>query len=425
MEVARRVATALRTPAQVQLANRIAAGQTAYPEAMYWDAYGVAQGHAGLALMCSYLDACFPADRWDVTAHRYLTLAARGIQQTPDLGPGIFEGLSGVGFTGWSLSRNGVRYRRLLAVVDNVLLPQIPELVDALDQQREGLSVTRFDVISGLAGVGAYLLCRRDRPEADGALHVILRGLVQLTIQQDDLPRWYTPACWMGDGEAARMYPHGNLNCGLAHGIAGPLALMALSARCGVASDDLFEGMERVVQWLRRHRVDDTWGVNWPAVVPLDRNGAPGAAEQPSRSAWCYGSPGIARALWLAGEALSRPEYSQLAIAAMKAVYRRPLQQRRIDSPTFCHGVAGLLQITLRFAHDTGLPLFVDATRRLGEQLLSMHDPASLLGYDSLEPEGQRVAQPGLLDGAAGVALVLLAAATDVEPVWDRLFLLA
>jgi hypothetical protein len=35
------------------------------------------------------------------------------------------------------------------------------------------------------------------------------------------------------------------------------------------------------------------------------------------------------------------------------------------------------------------------------------------------------VDRPGVLDGAAGVAMVLLAAAVDVEPDWDRLFLLA
>jgi hypothetical protein len=31
----------------------------------------------------------------------------------------------------------------------------------------------------------------------------------------------------------------------------------------------------------------------------------------------------------------------------------------------------------------------------------------------------------GLLEGAAGVALVLLAAATSVEPAWDRMFLVS
>ena len=109
----------------------------------------------------------------------------------------------------------------------------------------------------------------------------------------------------------------------------------------------------------------------------------------------------------------------------MEAVYRRPPQARQIDSPTFCHGVAGLQQITLRFAHESGAPLFVDAAQALHRQLLAAYEPESLLGYRSIEPGGTRIDQPGLLDGAAGVALVLLAAATAVEPAWDALFLLS
>ncbi|MEV6414299.1 lanthionine synthetase LanC family protein [Kribbella sp. NPDC051718] len=46
----------------------------------------------------------------------------------------------------------------------------------------------------------------------------------------------------------------------------------------------------------------------------------------------------------------------------MAAVYRRPWSARQIgDSPGLCHGVAGLLQITLRFADDTGEPVFTEA----------------------------------------------------------------
>ena len=109
----------------------------------------------------------------------------------------------------------------------------------------------------------------------------------------------------------------------------------------------------------------------------------------------------------------------------MEAVYRRPIDERRIDSPTFCHGIAGLLQVTLRFAHDTGLPVFSQAASELTEQLLAMYDPERALGYCSIEPGGNLVDQPGLLDGAPGVALVLLAASSNVEPTWDRLFLLS
>jgi lantibiotic biosynthesis protein len=423
--VAREVAARLQDREQIEAATAAAVRQTAYPQTAYWEPHGVAQGDAGLALMCSYLHTCFPGEGWDVTAHRYLTLAAQGAEHSSYLAPGIFEGLSGLAFAAWSLSCNGTRYQRLLRAVDEVLLPQTLTLAGALSQHKEGVSVGQFDLISGLSGVGAYLLCRRDNEEATTALRAVLGGLVALTGEENGVPYWYTPAHLMGDETMVRLYPNGHLNCGLAHGIPGPLALMALAVRSGVEVEGLKEAIGRVVIWLDQNRMEDAWGVNWPTAVPLTPAGASCSSEELSRSAWCYGSPGVARALWLAGEALDHPGYRELAVKAMEAVYRRPIRERRIDSPTFCHGVAGLLQITLRFAHDTGLPVFAEAVSALSEQLLSMYDRDSLLGYCSLEPGGQRVDRPGLLDGAPGVTLVLLAAATDVQPIWDRLFLLS
>ena len=162
-----------------------------------------------------------------------------------------------------------------------------------------------------------------------------------------------------------------------------------------------------------------------------DRRWQPAAAQRaerlgpPSRAAWCYGSPGVARSLSLAGQALDRPEYRDVAVSAMEAVFRRPLAARMIDSPTFCHGVAGLLAVTLRFARDTRSTIFAQESQKLVGQLLDAFQPDSLLGYRNLEFGGNETDQPGLLDGAAGVSLVLLTAATGVEPTWDRAFLLA
>ncbi len=224
------------------------------------------------------------------------------------------------------------------------------------------------------------------------------------------------------------MYPHGNLNCGLAHGIPGPLAVMALALLHGIGVPGIEGVVDRVVDWLGGHRADDGWGVNWPYAISLTQEGLPDRSavmDGPSRAAWCYGVPGVARALWLAGVARGRPDWRNLAIEAMEAIYRRPVSARQIDSPTFCHGVAGLLQVTLRFANDTALPVFTDAAADLTDQLLSAYEPDSLLGYRNWEPGGTRVDQPGLLDGAPGVLLALLAASNDVEPSWDRAFLLS
>jgi len=432
VDIALDVATRLRERERVEAAVVAASRQTAYPKSTHWQPPGVAQGYAGLAIMSGYLNACFPDDDWDAIGHGYLELAVRDMERRSYLPAGIFGGLSGLAFAAWSLSQGGKRYRKLLAAVEEVLLPQAIGLANRLAIQKKDVSVGQFDLISGLSGVGAYLLCRKDEPHV-AALSAVLKSLVAVTEVEEGLPRWYTPAHLLGDEKTMPLYPNGNLNCGLAHGIPGPLGLLSLAHISGISCEGIEEAIARVATWLLQHRLDDQWGLNWPAAVRVEANGTvlTGLSNQtalplePSRTAWCYGSPGVARALWFAGKALHNPEYQQLAIESMEAVYRRPVEVRRIDSPTFCHGVAGLLQIMLRFAHDTGLPQFAEAVQSLSDQLLSLYEPDTLLGYYNLEPGGNRVDQPGLLDGAPGVALVLLAASTPVEPSWDRLFLLS
>jgi len=433
MDVALHVADRLRERERIEDAVVATMQQTAFPQSAHWQPSGVAQGYAGLAIMCSYLAACFPEKEWDAIGHSYLELAVRDMESRTYLPTGIFGGLSGLAFAAWSLSQGGKRYGKLLTAIDEALLSQTIGLAQRLTMQKKDVSVGQFDVISGLSGVGAYLLCRKDEPRITTALNAILKGLVAVTAIEDGLPRWYTPARLLGDEKTISLYPNGNLNCGLAHGIPGPLGLLALAHISGVSCDGMEEAIARVATWLLQHRLDDQWGLNWPTAVRMeaDRTVPVGLPKEttspfePSRTAWCYGSPGLVRALWFAGEALHNAEYQRFAIESMEAVYCRPLEVRRIDSPTFCHGVAGLLQIMLRFAHDTELPQLVEAAQALSDQLLSLYDPDTLLGYYNLEPGGRHVDQPGLLDGAPGVLMVLLAAATSVEPSWDRLFLLS
>lgn len=419
LAVAHDVVARCSDPGRVAAALEAARRQTDFPRSIYWEPFGIAQGDAGLALMAGYADAAFPAEGWEVCAHEKLVAAALAAQQAPYASTGLFSGLAGLLFAATLLSRGGARYRRALTSIEASLHPAAIARAERLRGLPAGMSVGEFDGISGLAGTGAALLARGRHGQ--NALMTILRALAELAGGGGAVPRWYTPAGEMADEAMASMYPDGNLNCGLAHGIPGPLAMMSLARLEGLEVPGMGEAIAKVAEWLVDHRVDDAWGVNWPTAVAVGS----GAPDAPSRAAWCYGTPGIARALWLAGQALDDDALRQTGIEGMEAVYRRPVAARGIDSPTFCHGVAGLLQVTLRFAHDTDLSVFEDAARELTGQLLDGYDGSRLLGYASLEPGDNVVDQPGLLDGAPGVALVLIAAATDAEPAWDRAFLLS
>jgi hypothetical protein len=426
VNVARAIAQRSFDPFWLRQAIEAASRQTSYPHTVRWESCGIAQGDVGLALLAGYLDACFAEENWDRVAHRLLSSAVGGAQDGDGLPPGLFSGDAGLAFVAWLLSRDGARYQRLLRGLDKLLVSRCHRTAeDIRAREKPGLPVSAFDVITGLSGTGMYLLCRRNGSEVKAALDDVLAALVFVSQETDTLPRWYTPTAYMGDKSMARLYPHGCLNCGLAHGIPGPLALMALALRAGLRVDGLRAAVVRIADWLAGSRMEDAWGVNWPTAVPVMAGGQPGLPDHTSRAAWCYGSPGVARALWLAGEALDDVALRELAIEAMAAIYRRPIAERQVDSPTFCHGVAGLLQVTLRFRNDTGLRVFAEAAEALADQLLAAYDSERPLGYASLEPDGRAVDQPGLLDGAPGVALVLLAAATAAPPSWDRVFLLS
>lgn len=415
------VAERVTEPERVRAATAAVAGRTHYPRTARWAAHDVAQGDAGVAVLCGQVDRIWPDEGWDVRAHRLLQTATAGLADRA-LPPALYGGLAGLGFVAEQVSRDGTRYRRLAAAIEDALVPQAHALARHAREHRGDLSAGHFDAISGLAGVAAYLLTRRDRA-VDGAIEAVLRALADLALTAaDPVPGWYTPPARLTDDTARARFPDGNLNCGLAHGLPGPLAVLALAASDAPAVPRWRDAVAGAAGWLAAQRCEDDWGVNWPIAVPP---GTASARCEASRAAWCYGSPGVARALWLAGTALEDETLTGLAVEAMAAVYRRPVRVRHVDSPTFCHGVAGLLQITLRFGHDSGLPLFAEAATALTGQLLDAYEPDSLLGFRGVEPDGTRVDQAGLLDGATGVALVLLAAATGTEPGWDRMFLLA
>ncbi|WP_197518558.1 lanthionine synthetase C family protein [Mycobacterium sp. ACS1612] len=380
---------------------------------------GLWGGYAGLAVLAAALDITEPECSWDSIGFDYLCRAVQGMEADPAPALGL-AGLTGLATAASLLSRDGSRYDTLLTTLDTAIIDRVVQVSDGVLRSRpHGVPVSLFDVITGLAGAGRYLLSRTSAP-CRAALEKLLRALVYLS--EDGgcaVPHWHTTFNHSTDNLRAN-YPDGHVNLGLAHGIPGPLALLSLAASQGVEVTGQRDAIVRTANRIVQAQCRDEWGIGFPVATALTQTTA-----SPARSAWCYGSPGVARALWLAGTATGRSDYRDLAVAAMTAVFERPIPNRRIDSPTLCHGVAGLLQITLRFARDAAGEVFSTAAEELTAQLLDAYERNSRFGYRDLKPTGERIDNPGLLEGAAGVALVLLTAATPAEPIWDRILMLS
>lgn len=425
------IANRLRDAAQVERAVTIASKQSRY---FLWSSYGFGSGYAGLSLLWAHLDRCCPNDGWDKQFHSSLNLAAKAAETHHLVSPSLFSGLTGVAFAAQYASNGSRRYSRLLTTLDTHICSSLKPSISFFrgDVPAFGAPVELFDLISGLSGAVAYLLTRYGTArEVDQTVEEILLCFVRLALETNGLPAWHTPLHYTRSYDSMRSsFPQGFLNCGLAHGIPGPLAAMALGHRYGLSIKGLPEAIEHIATWLLEHRHDDAWGMNWPCGVGLDATESgvsvsAASATPPSHAGWCYGSPGISRSLLLSGLALKNEKFCSAAVEAIEAVIRRPYEIRALKSSTFCHGIAGLLQVVHRFSKEEPRQSLQAGLTEIASTLLSMYDPQSTFGYQSYTSEGLMIDSPSLLDGAAGVSLALMAIGFDAEPVWDRAFLLS
>jgi hypothetical protein len=142
---------------------------------------------------------------------------------------------------------------------------------------------------------------------------------------------------------------------------------------------------------------------------------------------WCYGDPGVAGVLLGASRALSSPELEQAALALLAQI-TAPLVTRGVPDACFCHGAAGLAHIyNVAFQRTGSLPMREQAEHWLAEILRLRQPGTGIAGYRFLqahEDSTRWAADLTLLSGAAGVALVLLAAIEDRAPGWQALCLL-
>lgn len=421
------VAERMRDPAYVNAIAAIANGEASFPTQR--SPFGLASGDAGLALMYSYLDTCLPGQGFDGMAQQYLRIAAEGTRQFPPAVPSLFGGTAGLAFALGQASQGGRRYQRTLDRIHQGLCEQVFTRQWRQPASAAGVSPGDFDLIMGAAGVLTYLVSlEQANPTIRAAISHLLAYLLWLSEAGQPLgaERWYVSPDLLPTDMHRQHFPGGYFDCGLAHGIPGPLAALALTQLAGYRYPGLREAIASLADWIVAHRVGQEWGSDWPVNVPLEYAAAAQSWQQlpPTRSAWCYGAPGIARSLWLAGRALGDRELCERGIEAIESVLRRPVATRATDAPTLCHGVAGLLQICLRFAHECESDLVKAQIPILTEQILDAFDPTFPLGFRDIDERGP-YDQPDWLTGAPGVAMVLLSATTSVTPTWDRVLAIA
>jgi hypothetical protein len=250
-----------------------------------------------------------------------------------------------------------------------------------------------YDLFRGLTGIGALLLRRRPRSaETKAVLEYLVRLTEPISAGGKPVPGW-----WVGHAPANNKaaMPGGHANAGMAHGITGPLALLALAMRAGVTVGGQEAAIRRICRWLDEIRQHDHHGVRWPRWI--NEHGP--ASALPAAPSWCYGTPGLARAQQLAAIVTDDSDRKRMAERALLYCITDPTQLDRIDSRGLCHGFGGVLRTAPRVAEDAETPAaftarigllagrFLTATAAGGTGLLEGKTGA-VLAFQDTEPDG-------------------------------------
>ena len=351
----------------------------------------LANGHAGLALFYAYLWRTRGEERHGDVAVAYLDRAIDGLA-AGGLGLGLFTGITGIAWVAHHLAGPDFTDDDTDVTAD---------LDDALLEALRPPWTGEYDLISGLTGLGVYALDHPIEDRRHALLERILTHLEALAVEDEHGVSWFTPPSQIPASQRTR-FPAGYTNVGLAHGVPGTIAMLARAAAVEGIGEGAQHLLDRAMAWLLAQRLDDTF----PAFISQDE------VVPNSRSAWCYGDPGIATALWAAGY----PEAKSIAHQDSA----RPMTDAGVVDGGLCHGATSLAHLANRWHQASGDDHFADTARRWLDALQDLRHPTEGIGgFTAVSPANPKDPRPGYLTGAAGIALTLLAATSAIEPSWD------
>ncbi|MEU9994818.1 lanthionine synthetase C family protein [Streptomyces sp. NPDC050848] len=382
----------LRTPERATAAAAIAARQT---DQSFWAGASLSEGHAGLALL--HLHAARSAagngsvEREELfdRACAFVRAAFSATRENPLDHPGLFDGTAGIAFVLQDVSRDEPRFLPALGRLHEQLARQV--LAADWPKVPGAVADHHYDLVYGAAGIAVQLSSASPvTPVVEEALERCLRYLVWVV----------TDGNWAVGGR---------LDTGASHGAAGIASALAATWRRDRRVPGQRAALDELTAWLLAVGRGDPLRPEWPRTVPAD------AGE--TAPAWCHGTGGVAAGLLAVARATGDRGLEARAFAALDGLLDRVAAGDAPRSPTVCHGLAGLAVLAHEFAAH-GSPGAARALPDLARRLVDTADPDLPLLYRDHETTGHIVDNPGLLTGAAGVALTLRALATGHRPGW-------
>ncbi|MDR9857743.1 lanthionine synthetase C family protein [Paenibacillus sp. VCA1] len=351
-----------------------------------WNPASLADGIPGIWLLFAEWDQLEPENGWKERIHHHvLSLFENMALRTSDLT--LFSGVTGLSYGLLIASDQRSNYSQARANLNYVIASHFT------NHTLEASGLDALEIINGLSGAGRYIL----ESYQDEGICEIAEPFFAMLVKE---------AHSFMDG--IRSSAPDTIRLGMAHGLAGTLALLVTALHKGFEVEGLHIAIDRMADYLAQQIRRDRFGLYWPVSPGRNQQWSKEEREETREiEGWCHGTLGISVTLMRAGIICGREPWKALADEAARSVFRVGDDELNAMTPSFCHGLAGLLHLSnfvYNLSGNEEAALFSD---RVAGKLIRMFDESLPFGYQDLE-DAVSIDNPGLLQGAVGIALSLL-----------------
>lgn len=360
----------------------------------------------------------------EMMSYRYLKKAFE-ININPNInvvaGLSVHYGITSLGYTLLQLDSNGTKYKKVTNDLNNIINSNIKSLLPRL---KDRYCNDEHDLILGISGVGRYLINFKRENDSLDSVKGILKNFISIDRRKDEF-YWKTPY-ELQLNEDKPYYKSGHYKIGLAHGIAGPLALLSIAFKEGIILDGQLETIKNLVDILIKFGEKTPDGLFWNC----ERENIEEKADfVDARPIWCNGMGGVMNTLLLASDVLGdKGLLDELSFEFKNTLNKISDKKYKLDSPMICHGYAGLLKICNAINSIINSKEIDEHKVNIIKILREYYSEDKRFNFtdDYISQEGKEIEADNIsfLNGSTGILTSLVEEFNDVDTISSQLLLL-
>ena len=366
---------------------------------------GLLSGITGISVFCYYYSRFSGYDKYEKKAVELLDLVFERINNGFVLHT-YCSGIAGIGWAIEHLANEGfieMENTNILEGFDNFLFNIL----------KSDIKHGNYDYLHGAIGTALYF-SNTGNKKKKSIISDFLEELDKNAVKENGSVKW-TSVTNSDKGIEG-------VNMGLSHGMASIIAFLAINLKKGIC----LEKSELLLSGAVNFMFDQQQDLNkYMSYFP--NNVEPGLEGENSRMAWCYGDPGIAWALYLAGLSSQNEEIKNKAVEILlHSAKRKNHEKNMIFDAGICHGTAGLALIFMQAWRYTGIDTFMDTAKYWIECSLKMNNHEnSYAGYSVWHGDKGWNPEAGILEGISGIGMMLMEVLSEDEGPWLQSILLS